>query len=163
MKLLLLTLAAGLFFLTSAHADTNCTTSKRQEPVYDILTINTDAPAHLKGATITVTLANGKATTVPAERFKVVPRKQTHTGSKFREVEVVTCTELAKKNRVSLLGGVGPSDRLERSSSAGRVDVKSTSQFNAGIQYQRSLSNDISVGGQVQSNKAGALMLGVDF
>jgi hypothetical protein len=63
-----------------------------------------------------------------------------------------------KKNRISVLGGTGPTDldvtpleaRLER----GLV---------FGVQYQRMLSEDLSIGVQVQSNETVLGSVGIDF
>lgn len=129
------------------------------------LEIKTDVPNYLKGATITVTLADGSSSTVPAEKFKVVARRQqfitTHTESKT----VVSCTtNTPNKNRVSLLGGHGAQEGVTRAAtSPTSATVESNVGLVGGAQYQRMLNDRFSLGVQGQTNKTGSILIGVDF
>lgn len=127
--------------------------------------INTNVPAHLKGATITVKLANGKESTVPAEKFKVVPRLQQFIVTKSSEQQTRTCKVPAEKekNRISLLAGHGAQEGLDRTNEPTKTTIESRVGVVGGVQYQRLLTDKLSVGGQIQSNKTGLVNIGWDF
>ena len=160
-KLLLLAL---LIPSVGFASDPVCSEQVGQQEVTGQLEIKTDVPSHLKGATITVRLADGKETTVPAEQFKVVPRKQQFVTTKTEVITMKTCTTNdPRKNRVSLLGGQGTKSGLTTSGSASVVEVESRTGLVGGAQYQRMLGERLSIGGQLQSNKTGSVLLGLDF
>jgi hypothetical protein len=60
-------------------------------------------------------------------------------------------------------GNIGPTGTLSKDSSVGKVDISTKTGAVGGVQYQRKVSKDISVGGQVQTNKTGLLSIGLDF
>jgi hypothetical protein len=159
MKTLLLLLLA-----TNAMAD--CQTTIDTEMVTATTVITTDVPAHLKGATITIRLANGKESSVPAELFKVVPRKRQEVVlEKTQNVNTVcTNTEIAtNKNRVSALGGYGSRNKLATSTTSTTVEVENSRGLVGGLQYQRLITDELSIGAQAQTNKTGLLLIGLDF
>lgn len=166
-KLIVILMLLGL--VSYAVADEACTTQTGQEESTDKQEITTDVPAWLKGATITVTLANGKSSTVSANLFKVVPRKQQFVVTHTERTNVVSCINNSNyKNRVSVLGGRGTKDGLDRNNTntPNEVDVSSRNGFVAGLQYQRLLpilSDRFSIGVQVQTNKTASGLLGLDF
>jgi hypothetical protein len=63
-----------------------------------------------------------------------------------------------KNNRISLLAGVGPS-RLVETNSKISMEVGST----IGLQYQRMIEDDLSVGLQLQNNRTVLGIIGIDF
>lgn len=152
-----------------AYAAENCSTTTGSETVEEQLEIKTDVPKHLVGATVCVRQADGKESCVPAEKFKVVPRKQQFIVSKTKQLDKMSCsTEVlvaaeAKKNRVSLMAGNGPKEGLDRSSDGSTVTVESKVGAVGGAQYQRLLNERVSVGTQVQTNKSVLFNVGVDF
>jgi hypothetical protein len=89
---------------------------------------------------------------VEQERIKVVqqmvPVKVTQTV--YRKIQ--------KKNRVNLLGGIGPA-RLSTTSSEARLERGAI----VGAQYQRMIGDSLSVGVQVQSNETVLGSVGLDF
>jgi hypothetical protein len=89
---------------------------------------------------------------VEQERVKVVPQmvpvKVTETV--YRKVQ--------KKNRISLLGGTGPT-RLSTTKS----EVRLERDVIVGAQYQRVLTDSLSVGVQIQSNETVLGSIGLDF
>jgi len=89
---------------------------------------------------------------VEQERVKVVsqmvPVKVTQTV--YRKVQ--------KKNRISLLGGTGPT-RV----SIAQSEVRLERGVIVGAQYQRMLGDSLSVGVQVQSNETVLGSVGLDF
>ena len=147
-----------ILFLLSAAAMADCTTTSEEVAAQQEIT--TDVPAHLKGATITVRLADGRESSVPAEQYKVVPRKQQFLVSRYVQRE--TCSN-ALKNRVSVLGGAGPSNRLKVKQTGSTVEVSTATGAVGGLQYERNLNDRFSVGAQVQTNESALLLFGVGF
>jgi hypothetical protein len=143
---------------TNMFAD-DCSESK--STVKGQYVIDTNVPSHLRGATITVTQADGKSSTVPAEKFKVVPRKQQFITAETEKTLV--CTD-SKKNRVSVLGGRGVQEGIKTTKlSSTTTQAESNVGFVGGLEYQRKVWKDFSIGVQGQSNKTGSLVLGLDF
>ena len=147
-----------------------CKTTTSDQSVEDQLEIKTDVPSHLKGATICVKQADGKESCVPAEKFKVVARKQQFIVTKVKTTDTTTCTVFEKadkeekeKNRISLLAGNGPKEGLERTNSGSKVTVESRVGVIGGVQYQRLLTERVSVGAQLQSNESALVNIGLDF
>ncbi len=146
----------------------DCTTESSAEYVDDQLEIKTDVPKFLEGATITVKTKDGRESTVPAEKFKVVPRAQQFITTKTSRTTVVTCEAERLKHRVSILGGNGPRDGLDRREDPSETVVESRVGAVGGLQYQyttdlKLFDLPVSIGGQVQTNKSGLLGAGVDF
>ena len=152
-----------------ALAAETCSTSSGAETVEEQLEIKTDVPKHLQGATICVVQADHKMSCVPAEKFKVVPRKQQFIVSKTKQVDKTSCTtaaEEAKRNRISLLAGRGTQEGVDRSSDGNKVTVESKVGAVGGAQYQRLLpvlDDRLSIGAQLQTNKTILLNVGLDF
>jgi hypothetical protein len=163
MKKYLIALLA-LFSMVAFAGDPVCSEQTSAEEATAELEIKTDVPNYLKGATITVTLADGSSSTVPAEKFKVVPRLQQFITTHTATTKVVSCsTNSPNKNRVSLLGGHGAQAGLNSSVSGTTTEVESKTGLVGGAQYQRMLNDTLSIGVQGQTNKTGSLLLGIDF
>ena len=153
-----------LFSLVAFAGDPTCTKDESATQIIEQLVIKTDVPSHLKGATIVVRLADGRETSVPAERFKVVPRKQQFVVTKTEKATTLSCTtNEPRKNRVSLLGGHGAQEGLKSSTSGTTTTVESKVGLVGGAQYQRMLGERFSIGVQGQTNKTGSLLIGLDF
>lgn len=148
-----------------AHAaEPVCSEENSQEVATETKEITTDVPSHLKGATIIVRTADGRESSVPAEKFKVVPRKQQFIVTKTEKAKVLSCTtNEPKKNRVAVLGGHGAQGGLKSSQSGSTVEVESKTGAVGGLQYQRMLNDTLSIGVQGQTNKTGSLLIGIDF
>ena len=141
-----------------------CTTDTGQTELKGLLNISTDVPEFLKGAVIVVRLKDGTETTVPAEKFKVVPRKQQFIITKT-EVKTITKCNIgsAVKNRVSAAGGAGLNGSVKTETEGSTVKVTPGIGFVGGLQYQRKVYNNFSLGLQGLSNGTGLLMIGLDF
>lgn len=167
MKTLLFVLIISTMFLASIVMAEDCSTDSQAETVEEQLEIKTDVPKHLVGATICVKRADGAESCVPAEKFKVVPRQQQFITMKTKQLDTKVCSVKVKdgkeKNRVSLMGGQGPKYGLQRSVEPGKVTVESNSGLIGGAQYQRLLTDKVSVGAQVQSNESVLVNIGLDF
>lgn len=130
----------------------------------------TDVPNFLKGATITITKADGSSEVVKAEEYMVVKRKHLRpVVHAFSKEEKLTCkVELVKsepeplKNIVSLKAVDGYSDVKKREDAAG-VELKVERQVGLGVVYQRNLSDNLYLGGEVDANKGVGVLLGLGF
>lgn len=166
MKLLITLLA--LTSLSVLANNNKCIKTNSLSEDVETQEIKTDVPKFLEGATIIVRLADGTETKVPAEKFKVVPRKQQFLVTKVKSTDSVTCTEEVEKisrHRVSLAAGKGPSGKLKSDTSnlPNQVSIESEVGLLGAAQYQYKFDSGFSLGGQVQTNKSGLLLLGKDF
>lgn len=163
------TLLIAILLISAQSFAAECTTETGKSEAKEKLVISTEVPSNLKGATIIVRNADGTETLVPAEKFKVVPRKQQFIVTHTERNTVTTCDVPAAKirrNRISVLGGYGAKSGLDTSVSGSTATVKDRFGFVGGLQYQHLLPllNDrLSVGVQGQTNKTGSLIIGLDF
>jgi hypothetical protein len=115
-------------------------------------------PAFLKGATVTVTLKNGKTHTFKSEEYAVVPRLSESPDAEPVAAPVAKAQEkapLSRPNSVKLYGGVGPNmPQVEGNGSD--YSVKQQYGFNYGLGYGRKLSDPISLDGILLMNPHGA-------
>lgn len=139
----------------------NCSTTSGEEKVEETKEITTDVPNYLKGATIIVRTADGRESSVPAELFKVVPRKQQFIVTKTKQTDKTMCRP--DKNRVSVMAGNGPKEGLDRSKSGTTVTVESRVGAVGGLQYQRMITEKVSLGVQGQTNESVMFNIGLDF
>ena len=165
MKYALMFILAFLFN-SLAHAD--CTESTSANKVEEQQEIQTDVPNFLKGATITVRLANGKESTVPAEKFKVVPRLQQYLVTKVSKETVKSCSSTVteykiRKDRISLGIGDGPTGKLGLSGNSNYQEIDAQRGAVGAGQWQHMLNDRWSLGVQGQTNKTGLIFGGYDF
>lgn len=156
-------LIALFCFPVLSLASENCTTDTSAETVEDQLVISTDVPSHLKGAVIIVRTADGRESSAPAEKFKVVPRTQQFIVNKTKQTSQTTCHADKDKNRLNLLVGNGPRPGLDTDRTPNKVTVENRSGAVGGVQYQRLISDKWNVGIQVQTNESALINLGRDF
>lgn len=140
----------------------SCTEEVGEAQVKKQLEISTDVPAHLRGATITIRLADGRESSVPAEKFKVVARKQQFIVTELERSKVTSCVK-NRSHRVSGLIGHGAQAGLKTSANGNMVEVESKTGIVGGGQYQYMLNDRLSIGGQYQTNETGSFLLGIDF
>lgn len=140
MKALIVTLA---FLLSSAAFGHECCPTKCEQPKPKVIT---------RTKVVEKVVEKPVPVIVEQERVKVVPQmipvKVTQTV--YRKVQ--------KKNRISLLGGTGPT-RVSTTQSEVRLERGAI----VGAQYQRMLGDSLSVGVQVQSNETVLGSVGLDF
>lgn len=129
-----------------------------------------EMPSYLKGATVTVTLKNGKTYEYKSEEMAVVPRQSLGTTlalqNTVKEVKrKIENKELVKnkKNRLYGLVGQGPTDGLDVSTNGSRYKVEHDRGGVLGIGYQRKLDETVNIGIQIQNNDTTSLSLGFDF
>lgn len=142
-----------------------------------ILLLSTSAlaiPEYLEGAKTTVTLKSGKTYTYKSEDMAVVKRDRLKTNKNQTRIASKIVKKLIndfksrkivpnKKNRVYVLGGFGPTNRLEVSSADDGYRVGIDRGFIGGVGYQRKINQDFSAGVQLQSNGVTLLSIGRDF
>lgn len=122
-----------------------------------------ELPAFMKGATISVTLKDGRTYQFKSETHKVVPR--------LGDMAAAPATSRSKrkpeeaksgKNRVRLLGGYGRTG-LATENNGSTVTVRTSSGLVGGVGYDRMISERWSLGGQALSNGTYTLGVGLDF
>jgi len=152
-----------LSFSTNIYAE-NCNIINSSTSEEEKLEITTDVPNHLRGKEICIRdPKTGVSDCVSTDQFKMVPRLQQFIVTKTKQVDKLVCKQDLKKNRISLLAGNGPKEGLETSKTASKVSVETDVGLVGGLQYQRLLNDRISLGGQLQSNEAVLLNIGLDF
>ena len=131
--------------------------------------VNKNLPKYLQGATITVRLANGKETTVPAERFMVVPRSQQFVvGQAVNTSKTLTCKAKSKRNNVIVdvrRDFVGVNKVSSSTSISQTLKVTSDKALIPAINYYRRqvLESDLGLGLGVDSSGTLRGMLGIEF
>lgn len=132
--------------------------------------VNVDVPSHLKGATITITQADGKTSTVPAEKFMVVPRKQkTIAGQNKAIVKNVSC-KVSSDNKNILMAEVkksytGLETKTEAITGGVKAEVSSKKEMVPGLNYYRRELFDSKFGAGVGVDTEGTVkgLIGLDF
>lgn len=164
MKYIILT-AIILFNLQYVKAQTCAESTKvvEQDVVY---AVNTDIPKHLKGAKITVTTADGKTSTVPAERYMVVPRVQkTVVGQNKLVLQRTTCSKKAPPDKLTLFVDAKKEyTGVSKDAGANIASISSNKAIVPSINlYKNSLIGPLGIGAGIDSNSHGKFMIGIDF
>ena len=125
------------------------------------------APEYMKGGTITVTLKDGKTYTYSTDEYAVVKRGSKAVETEKSEVaakplEAQPSVETAHKNILSL-GLVRSKRGLRVSETSSTVEVENKKEVGVSVQYQRLISDDLYLGGQVDTNQGVGISLGVGF
>lgn len=154
-----------LLFSTNVALAETCTTSSQEETVEHQMMIDTSVPKYLVGATICVKQLNGKETCFLAEKFKVVPRKQQFIVQKTKQKDIISCETKAEKekNRISVMAGNGTQSGMDVEKTPSKVTIENKVGPVGGLQYQRLITEKISLGGQVQTNDSVMVNIGLDF
>lgn len=126
-------------------------------------------PKYLEGATITVTLKNGKQYSYKAEEHKVVPRIEKPKQVLVQEVSghgsscaMPPMKSKSHKNIVSLEVVKSMADPTTETNASGTT-VKSKSEVGLGLMYQRNVYKDMYMGGRVDTNRGAGVNIGVGF
>ena len=127
-------------------------------------------PKYLEGATVTVTLKNGKKYKYTSSEYAVVPRQNLQLNAlkvagfdtlhkKIVKKELVE----NRKNRVFGLVGRGLTGDIKVSTNGSRYELEQEERTVLGVGYQRSLTEEFNLGIIIQDNKNTSLSLGIDF
>jgi hypothetical protein len=149
-----------LMFASLTFAEKECKTVK-VETATEVKEITTEVPKFMEGATIVVKLANGKEHLFPVEKYKVVPRARQEVVQ--RVAEKLMCTPDREKNRLSMGVGHGSQEGLDSTTQGNKVTVESNVGPVMAIQYQRLISDSVSLGVQLQSSETALGFLGIEF
>lgn len=160
-----LTLIAVLTLTTQAQALTCGVETETQKSVTK-QEVTKPTPEYLKGATITVTLANGSTVKMSADSYMVVPRKQVKESVSTKIVQKpIACLQEDKtsKNNILSLQAVRSQNGLDRNSpNMSTTEVETKNSVGVGLLYQRKLDTLVlGVGGD--TNKGLNLGLGLEF
>lgn len=160
-------IAFSIFFLVVmfARAGQQCIEEKStifQDVLYRV---DTDMPAHLKGAKIIVRLADGRESIVPAERFKVVARRQQFLAGKNEITSKSKKCKLDDKKNIVYVGAKRELGDLETKVSGNTAKVESKRTLTPSVNYIRRkvLNSDLNVGGGVDKNGQVQGTLGLEF
>lgn len=163
------TLLLALLATTTVSANQTCKedVNTSRQPVEYI--VNKNIPKHLVGATITITLADGPTSTVPADKFMVVPRKQyTVVAESVSTVKTLVCNVNSKKNTVSLqmrkdVTGLSTNKRVLSNGNAADVDLEK--DLIPGVNYYRQevIGDTIGFGVGIDNQKIPSISIGIDF
>jgi hypothetical protein len=98
----------------------------------------------------------------------VKPRVITKVVPVIKEVVVTKTVTVTKriaprKNRISILVGHGAKEGLSRENNSSNVTVRSKVGVIGGLQYQRLVTNRVSLGAEVLSSKAALVSVGLEF
>ena len=127
-----------------------------------------EMPGYLKGATITVTLENGKTYEFAAEEYMVVKRhSETDVVVEIdeegnRTVYQAPAMAVAGPNSIKAFGGAGPSG-LKASVDGSKAVIDQDYGLVYGLGYSRQLNHRWSLEAVGLSNKTGLLGLGYSF
>jgi hypothetical protein len=157
-----------LLVVSVANAGESCQESESVATQDVVYKVNKDMPNHLKGAKITVTLADGSSSTVPAEKFMVVPRKQqTVVGQDKVVSKNLVCSKSEKNILMAELRKDVKNIDTETTAIPGgeQVTVRSNKALIPGINYYRRELFDTRFGAGVGVDSNGTVkgMLGLDF
>ena len=94
-----------MMLASTAQAGEVCESQDSQVVGQKIEDVNTDVPKGMRGAKIIVRQANGKETSVPIEKFKVVPRKQQFKVTERKLSKSTTCRINESSKNAIILGG----------------------------------------------------------
>lgn len=166
-----------IIFITSllmvnAHAETLC--QKSGETLIVTEDVNSLAPKGLEGAVIIVRRADGKETSVPIEKFKVVKRVQQF--KTFQTTEMISCNtntetivkEMEKDNKNTVMvGGRRDYTTLDTNVSVDgkKATVSSKKDAVLDLSYLRRklFDSPIDAGAGVDTNGAVRGIIGLDF
>lgn len=116
------------------------------------------APKPFDDSSIKRKLKNGSIQSFDGNRYKIVPR--TSKSSKKLNKSVSKPISKVRKNRISLLVGSAPKAKIYTPA----VDTaKVESKLAIGLQYQRLITEKVSLGVQIQSNESAFGSVGLDF
>jgi len=168
MKTLIIAIITLISFTATAKEQCHEQQSESSEEV--VYAVNKNMPRYLKGAKITITLADGSTSTVPAEKFMIVPRKQyTKLGENKTVNKKVSCTKSSdKKNIVMLEAREDVTDvesKTEKVNGGIKASTKANQAIVPGLNYYRRevLDTPIGVGLGLDTNGTVKGMIGIDF
>lgn len=166
---LALKIAAAVTFITFIAVVSRAACNESvYEDIRDVkYEVRADVPKHLQGASITVTLADGKSSTVSASEFMVVRRKTTYVvGQNVLRTKKLTCSN---KNSVIAEGRKDYTDDFSVKSGSipngKQSKVYAEKEFVPGINYYRRELFDTNFGAGVGIDANGTIkgLIGVDF
>ena len=154
-----------LLLLSTTVTANECSESSKKQSDEVTYAVNKDIPNHLKGATITVTLVDGRTSTVSADKFMLVPRKQyTVVGESSTTTKTVTCKAKNKKN-ILMVEARKDITELDTETTVNQAKVVTRKDLVPGFNYYRRevLDSRFGLGGGIDTNGTVKALLGVEF
>lgn len=155
----ILTLIMSLAFAS------DCTDVQQKEEIKEERLINTDVPKHLQDATIIIRTKDGRESTVSANQFKVVSRKQQFIVTKVKEHTERTCKVSGKEKNLLMFGGRRDHKDIDTNVVGKTATVSSEKGLVVDATYMRQnvLDSKLGVGAGIDSNGTLRGVVGVEF
>lgn len=155
----ILTLIMSLAFAS------DCTDVQQKEEIKEERLINTDVPKHLQDATIIIRTKDGRESTVSANQFKVVSRKQQFIVTKVIEHTERTCKVSGKEKNLLMFGGRRDHKDIDTNVVGKTATVSSEKGLVVDATYMRQnvLDSKLGVGAGIDSNGTLRGVVGVEF
>ena len=155
----ILTLIMSLAFAS------DCTDVQQKEEIKEERLINTDVPKHLQDATIIIRTKDGRESTISANQFKVVPRKQQFIVTKIKEHTERTCKVSGKEKNLIMFGGRRDHKDIDTNVVGKTATVSSEKGLVVDATYMRQnvLDSKLGVGAGIDSNGTLRGVVGVEF
>lgn len=143
----------------------DCTDTQQKNEVQEEQVITTDVPNHLKDAVIIVRTKDGRESTVSANQFKVVPRKQQRLVTKVKEYTERICKVSGKEKNLLMFGGRRDHKDLDTQVNGKTATVESEKGLVLDASYLRQniFDSKLGVGAGVDSNGTLRGIIGVEF
>jgi len=154
-----------ILLLSTSTLANDCSESVEKQSNEVTYAVNKDMPKHLKGATITITLSDGSTSTVSADKFMVVPRKQyTVVGESTSTIKTMTCKAKTKKNNL-MVDARKDITGLDTETNGSQAKVIAKKALVPGINYYRRevLDSNIGLGAGIDANTTFKVLVGFDF
>lgn len=152
-----------VFMALAASASDDCREEVNIATEEVVHVVDAKIPKHLEGAVIIVVRKDGVASQVPAEKFMVVPRKQTTVVGENKILSKrVSCDD---KDRNLLIGEIKKEvTGLETETSGNEARTYSKKELVPGVNYlRREVLGPIGIGAGVDTNGTVKGLLGVEF
>lgn len=143
----------------------DCTDVQQKEEIKEERLINTDVPKHLQDATIIIRTKDGRESTISANQFKVVPRKQQFIVTKVKEHTERTCKVSGKEKNLLMFGGRRDHKDIDTNVVGKTATVSSEKGLVVDATYMRQnvLDSKLGVGAGIDSNGVVRGVVGVEF
>lgn len=146
----------------------DCTDTQQKNEVQEEQVITTDVPNHLKDAKVCIFYPSGPNLgyhCVPAEKFKVVPRKQQRLVTKVKEHTERICKVSGKEKNLLMFGGRRDHKNLDTRVNGKTATVESEKGLVLDASYLRQniFDSKLGVGAGVDSNGTLRGIIGVEF
>lgn len=154
-----------LFTVQLVNAE-SCSTSTDSTTVDKLEDVNTKVPKALEGATITITLKNGKTEVLKAEQYKVVKRVQQFKVVERTNATTKMCTrDVDGKKNLVMIGARRDHTGLSKSinGNVGTVSSERDLVLDAAYMREKVFKSNFGIGAGIDTNGTVRGILGLEF